>query len=189
MTFANIAAYTSTHWFATGVAACTDMHLVPTYCKAPGGASSSRVVARQASGVAMHTPPHHFHLQLTTCPCQHLRLAPNLARILSNSLMTYLQRIRVQWLDPPQYHQNQLRPTQGFYSTHRHFGLTQTIPPTGLSATRFPLPCRTMPNVKQWVASPRSEHTKNVKDQMMQADPAWLATLEHSKVIQGHSLV
>ena len=103
--------------------------------------------------------PHHPspQLQATTRPHHLIRSPSNSARISSMGHTMDPQQIRAQQRpDPPQSHQNRPRSSQASQDVRGHFGLTQTLPPMGLSITRFPLPCRTTPNIARQVARPRS---------------------------------
>ena len=102
--------------------------------------------ARLSATATPHHPPPQ--LQATTRP-RHLIGSPsNLARISSMGHTMDPQQIRVQRCpDPPQSYQNHPRSSQASQDVHRHFGLTQMLPPMGLSITRSPLPRRMTPNV------------------------------------------
>ena len=129
------------------------------------GARRSGAVARPAGGVATRDSqprPHHPppQLQVTMRP-RHLIGSPsNSARISSMGHTTDPQRIRAQWRpDPPQSHQNCLGQFQGSQGARWHPRLKQTMPLTGLSAPKSPLPRRRVPNVARCVARPRRGHT------------------------------
>ena len=114
--------------------------------------------ARLSATATLHHPPPK--LQAATRP-RHLIGSPsNLARISSMGHTMDPQRIRAQRRpDPPQSHQNCLGQFQGSQGARGHPRLKQTMPLTGLSAPKSPLPRRRAPNVTCCVARLRRGHT------------------------------
>ena len=105
--------------------------------------------------------PNYPLLPSTAGPRQQLGTPQNSAGISSKTSSTRPQRIRAQrHLHLPQYHQTYFSSIQASHSACGHFGLEQSTPPTGLSATMSTPQRRTMPDFMCRVTRPRSERTR-----------------------------